>query len=67
MSLMSSGAAFKITARETEPIIWFKPIKESGKGESFNDRLLQAVKFTAKVNYKLKSSDIRIWRIQSLK
>lgn len=57
MSLMTSGAAFKITARETEPIIWFKPIKESGKGVSFKNRLLQAVKSTGKVNYKLKSSD----------
>ena len=38
-----SGSAYKITVRESDPIIWYKPVEESVRGGSYLDRLVQAV------------------------
>ena len=47
---MTSGAAYKITVRETEPIIWYRPVKESEKGESWGDRVSKVMPTSTQVN-----------------
>jgi len=51
VSLVASGAAYKITVRESDPIIWYKPMEENGRGGSFMDRLVQAVSSVLQVEY----------------
>jgi len=49
--LVVSGAAWEGCVRESEPIIWYRPVEESGRQGSFLDRLMTAVTSVLHVEY----------------
>ena len=49
--MVVSGAAWQACVRESDPVIWYRPVEEGGRQGSFLDRVLTAVTAVLQVEY----------------